>query len=111
MRELLIEQPIFVGFKVDNQLREKLASLDDANKKYVSAEDSTFLRICWVGEDIYVGKIIRERLTTDRVDDVRRNVLSIMRKLLGEARLPSHLEILACRGVEADFLLPRSTHA
>jgi hypothetical protein len=27
------KEPIFMGFKVDNQLREKLASLDDANRK------------------------------------------------------------------------------
>ena len=96
MLELLINQPIFIGFKADYRLRQQLESLSDSEKNYISAEDSAFLRICRVGEDIYVGKIIHESLTTDRVDDIRRNVLSIVRRLGPEVRLPSNLEILAC---------------
>jgi len=96
VRELLIDQPIFIGFKVDSQLRERLASLDDANRKYVSAEGSTFLRICGVGEDLYVGKLVDDRLTTDRVEDIRRNVLSIIRRIGHEVRLPTNLQILVC---------------
>ena len=109
--ELLIDQPIFVGFKADSSLRRLLESLSSPDKKYISTEDSTFLRICRVGENVYVGKLVHESLTTYRIDDVRRNVLSIMRKLVGETRLPSHLEILACKEVEADHLLTRNTHA
>ena len=100
MRELLIHQPIFIGFKVDNRLRERLQSLNDSDKKYVSAEGSTFLQICGFGEDLYVGKLLDERLTTDQVDDIRRNVLSIIRKLGHEVRLPTNLQILACSSVE-----------
>ena len=97
MRELLIHQPIFIGFKVDSQLRAKLESLSDADKKYVSSGSSTFLRICMVGEDRYVGKLVDGRLTTDRVEDIRRNVLSIIRKVGGEGgRMPANLQILAC---------------
>ncbi len=102
--ELLIRQPIFIGFKVDSRLRQQLESLSDADKKYISAENSTFLRICRVGEDIYVGKLIHESLKSDRVDDICRNVLSIMRRLGREVRLPSNLEIVACSAVEADDL-------
>ena len=36
----------------------------------------------------YVGKVIEDGLTTDRVDDVRRNVLSIVRRLCPDTRLP-----------------------
>ena len=96
MRELLIHQPLFIGFKVDNRLRERLQSLSDSDRKYVSPEGSTFLQICGAGEDLYVGKLVDERLTTDKIDDIRRNVLSIMRKLGHEVRLPTNLQILAC---------------
>ncbi len=106
MRELLIDQPIFIGFTMDNQLREKLASLDDANRKYVSAEGSTFLLICGVGEDLYVGKLVDGRLTTDRVEDIRLNVLSIIRKLGHAVRLPTNLQILACSSVDGRQALP-----
>jgi hypothetical protein len=102
--ELLIHQPIFIGFKAGSSLRRQLESLSDSDKQYISAENSTFLRICRVGEDIYVGKLIHESLTTDRVEDIRRNILSIMRRLGREVRLPNNLEILACSAMEADYL-------
>ena len=106
MRELLIDQPIFIGFKVDNQLRQRLVTLEEADKKYVSANGSTFLRLCGVGEDLYVGKLVDDRLTTDRVEDIRRSVLSIIRKLGHTVRLPTNLQILVCGPAERD--MPRA---
>jgi len=102
VRELLIDQPIFIGFKVDGQLRAKLGTLEESDKKYVSAENSTFLRLCGVGDDLYVGKVVDDRLTTDRVEDIRRNVLSIIRKLGHEVRLPTNLQILVCSSANGD---------
>jgi hypothetical protein len=104
VRELLISQPIFIGFKVDNRLREKLESLDGSDRQYVSAEGSAFLLICRVGEDRYVGKVVEDRLTTDRVEDIRRNVVSIIKKLGHEVRVPVNLQILACSPLERDGL-------
>lgn len=88
--------PIFIGFKLDGQLRRQLESIEGADRRYVSKEDSTFLTICTLGDDDYVGKIVQDRLSTDRVNDVRRNVLSILRRLCPESRLPEHMEILTC---------------
>lgn len=105
MLELLIHLPIFIGFKVDNSLRQRLEDLSDSDKQYVSAEDPAFLRVCRVGEDTFVGKVIRDSLTTDRVEDIRRNVLSIIRRLGHEVRLPVNLKILACSEVKTDSLL------
>ena len=50
--------PIFVGFKLDGQLRRQLESISGADRRYVSTDDSTFLRICRLGEDDYIGKVI-----------------------------------------------------
>ena len=104
----LLHQSIFIGFKADNQLRRRLEALSDADKSYVSADDSAFLRICRVGDDTYVGKIVRENLTTGQVDDIRRNVLSTVRKLgsLLSVRLPGDLKILVWGEAESDSLLP-----
>jgi hypothetical protein len=110
MRELMIHQPIFIGFKVDSRLRERLESLGDSDKQYVSTEGSAFLRMCGVGEDIYVGKLVSERLSTDQVEDIRRNVLSIIRKLGHEVRLPTNLRILACSWPEGRSPAPEGSH-
>ena len=92
----MIDQPIFIGFKMDSRLREKLEAPDESFSKYISVEESTFLRICMVGEDRYVGKLVNGQLTTDRVEDIQRHILSIIRKIGHDARVPTNLRILAC---------------
>ena len=93
---LLENQAIFVGTKVDSQLRRRLESITGPDTKYFSRDDTTFLTICKLGDDEYVGKVILERLTTQRVDDIRRNVLSILQRLSPETRFPQILDILPC---------------
>lgn len=89
-------QPLFVGTKMDSQVRRRLESITGTDKKYFSREDTSFLTICQLGEDEYVGKVIEERLSTERVDDIRRNVLSILQRLCPETRFPAVLDILPC---------------
>ena len=87
--------PIFVGYKMDGSLRRRLEALTGPERKYI-AEDGDFLRILRLGEDGYVGKVVVERITTDRIDDIRRNVLSILQRLSPDTRFPIHLDILVC---------------
>jgi hypothetical protein len=89
-------QPLFIGFKLDGSLRRRVDSLTGPDRKDVSEHDPTFLTLCTLGEDVYVGKLIDERLSTDRVDDVRRNVLSILQRLFPDVRLPAQLDIFPC---------------
>lgn len=93
----LEDASLFVGFKLDGTLRRELEAITGSDRRYVSVEDTTFLTICMLGDDRYVGKVVGDRLTTDRVEDVRRNVLSIMRRLLPETRFPEKLELLVYR--------------
>jgi len=105
--ELLIDQPLFVGFKADKTLARRLEVLSDLDRQYVSTGDAAMLRICRVGEDVYVGKLC-DGLTTDRVEDISRNVLSIIRKLGHESRLSASLKIVACSEIEPRPLLDAS---
>lgn len=100
MLKLLGDHPIFIGFKADPALRHKLEALDPAHQQYFSAQETDFLRLCLLGDDVYVGKLVHEVLTTDRVEDIRRHVLSVLRRLGTEVRLPAHLKIVACSASE-----------
>ena len=93
--ELSDRNKLFVGLKLDTGLRRQLEAVSGPDRKYVSKEDSTFLRICRIGEAVYVGKLIHERLSTDRVDDIKRNIHSILQRLFPDERLPQHLEIMS----------------
>jgi hypothetical protein len=94
-------QPIFIGFKLDGSLRRQLEALSGPDRRYVSPDDTTFLMICKKGSESYVGKLVEDGLTTDRVEDVKRNVLSIMRRLCPDVRLPDVLEILPTEAANA----------
>ncbi|HEV8199645.1 MAG TPA: hypothetical protein VGS03_06465 [Candidatus Polarisedimenticolia bacterium] len=99
--EIRIDEPVFIGFKASRALRQLLESLGDLEKAYVSRDDGAFLRSVQVGEDLYVGKFVPEAMTTDRVDDIRRNVLSILRKLGPAVPLPTSMRIFSVRSVDA----------
>ena len=94
--ELSDRNKLFIGLKLDTGLRRQLEGVTGPDRRYVSGEDPAFLRIISLGDDLYVGKVNEDRLTTDRVDDVRRNVVSILHRLCPETRIPEKLVILAC---------------
>jgi hypothetical protein len=95
--EILLEAPIFIGFKASRALRHLLESLTDIQKAYVASDDSAFLQSYEIGGDLYIGKLIQEAVSTDRVDDIRRNILSILRKLGPVVPLPTAMRIFSCR--------------
>jgi len=92
--ELSKQHHLFVGFKLDTSLRRQLEGLTGPDRRYLSSDDSTFLRMCRLGDAVYVGKVIEDGLTTGSIEDVKRNVLSIMRRLCPEERFPSDLAVM-----------------
>src|SRR5262249_48361671 len=44
-------QALFVGMKLDSQLRRRLETIPETEKKYVSRDNTTFLTICRLGEE------------------------------------------------------------
>jgi hypothetical protein len=97
LMEILLEAPVFIGFKASRALRHVLDSLSDVQKAYVSSDDSAFLQSFEIAGDLYIGKLVQEAVSTDRVDDIRRNILSILRKLGPVVPLPTAMRIFACR--------------
>ncbi len=100
MFELSAGHRVFVGFKMDGSLRRQVRAIEGPDRRYVAEDDTTFLSICRLGEDEYIGKVIDDGLSTARVDDVCRNIVSILQRLFPETRLPGSFEILACQPAE-----------
>lgn len=108
MLELSKTDALFVGFKLETGLRHQVENLEGSEARYISRESSENLRICMLGSDTYVGKVIQDGLTSDRVEDVRRNVISIMQRLFPDERMPNVLAIFPCR-MNSDASEPTST--
>jgi hypothetical protein len=107
--EILLEAPVFIGFKASKALRHLLDSLAGVQKAYVASDGSAFLQSREIGEDLYIGKFIHEAVSTDRVDDIRRNILSILRKLGPVVPLPTSMRIFSCRGTAASVTADTAT--
>ena len=71
---------LFIGFAPEGRIRMAYGAVK--SERYVSeGEGGAFLTSLDVEGKLYLGKVVDGGLSTDRVDDVTRNVLSILRSL------------------------------
>jgi hypothetical protein len=94
---------LFFATKIDSKLREGLALSKPGDKKYFDGSSEEFLRIVELGEDKdkerWIGKVIKAGPAVTEVDDIQRNILSILRRVAPNARIPaSAVKIFVLQG-------------
>ena len=94
---------LFFGTKIDSKLREGLALSKPGDKKYFDGSSEEFLRVMELGEDKdkerWIGKVIKPGPAVTEVDDIQRNILSILRRVAPNARIPaSAVKIFVLQG-------------
>jgi hypothetical protein len=84
---------LFFATKIDSKLREGLALSKPGDKKYFDGSSDEFLRVMEIGgekdKERWIGKIIRPGPAVTEVDDIQRNILSILRRVAPNARIPA----------------------
>jgi hypothetical protein len=94
---------LFFATKIDSKLREGLALSKPGDKKYFDGSSEEFLRVMEIGDDKdkerWIGKIIKAGPAVTEVDDIQRNILSILRRVAPNARIPaSAVKIFVLQG-------------
>jgi len=90
---------LFFGTKIDSKLREGLALSKPGDKKYFDGSSDEFLRVIEVDEERWVGKVIKGGTPVTEVDDIQRNIVSILRRVAPNARIPaSSVKIFVLQG-------------
>lgn len=94
---------LFFGTKIDSKLREGLALSKAGDKKYFDGSSEEFLRILEIGDEKdkerWIGKVIKPGPAVTEVDDIQRNVISILRRIAPNARVPvSSVKIFVLQG-------------
>ena len=97
---------LFFGTKIDSKLREGLALSKPGDKKYFDGSSDEFLRVMEIGDEKdkerWIGKIIKPGPAVTEVDDIQRNILSILRRVAPNARIPaSAVKIFVLQGALA----------
>src|SRR5678815_787596 len=73
------------------------------DKKYFDGSSEEFLRIMEIGDEKdkerWIGKVIKAGTAVTEVDDIQRNILSILRRVAPNARIPaSAVKIFVLQG-------------
>ena len=77
---------LFFGTKIDSKLREALSQSKAGDKKYFDGSSEEFLRIIDTGEEKWIGKVVKAGPVVTEVEDIQRNIVSIMRRVAPRAR-------------------------
>jgi hypothetical protein len=94
---------LFFATKIDSKLREGLALSKPGDKKYFDGSSEEFLRVMEIGDEKdrerWIGKVIKAGPAVTEVDDIQRNILSILRRVAPNARIPaSSVKIFVLQG-------------
>ena len=97
---------LFFATKIDSKLREGLALSKPGDKKYFDGSSEEFLRVIEIGDEKdkerWIGKVIKPGPAVTEVDDIQRNILSILRRVAPNARIPaSAVKIFVLQGSNA----------
>jgi hypothetical protein len=86
---------LFVGVRIDNKMRDQLEKCPQRDRVFFEAEDGRYLTIVRGGEEAYIGKVLEGATPIVALDDVRRNVLSILNRICPGRRDQDDVKILA----------------
>jgi len=87
---------LFFGMKIDSKLREGLASATPGDRRYFDDPNSPYLRVLSMGEDQWIGKIVDCGIAPSEVEDIQRNVISILNRIAPNVRhSPSAMRIFS----------------
>ena len=75
------ERKLFVGIRVDNKMRDQLEHCPSRDKMYFDGSDSRYLQVLRAVEDSFIGKVIDAGTPAATMDDLKRNILSILTRV------------------------------
>ncbi len=78
---LVKDKQFFFGCKIDSKMREALSQARPGDRKYFEGESSEFLCICTAGDERWIGKILKGGMNVGEVEDIQRNIVSILRRI------------------------------
>jgi hypothetical protein len=90
---------LFFGTKIDSKLREALSQCKQGDRKYFEGGSDEFLRVVEVDEEKWIGKVVKGGTPITEVEDIQRNIISILRRVAPNARVAaSAVKIFVLQG-------------
>ena len=103
--KLLKGERLFFGCKIDSKLREALAQAKPGDRRYFEDPNGEFLRVLTFEDERWIGKVMGGGVQVSDVEDIQRNVVSILRRIAPAVRTsPSSIKIFAV-AAEGDVVI------
>jgi hypothetical protein len=84
--KLLKGERLFFGCKIDSKLREALAQAKPGDRRYFEDPNGEFLRVLTFEDERWIGKVMGGGVNVSDVEDIQRNVVSILRRVAPAVR-------------------------
>jgi hypothetical protein len=81
------EKRLFVGIKVSNKLQTGLDSPAPGTELYFKQDNKDYLQVINFGEEKLIGRFLKDGFPADEIENVSRNVRSIVRLITRGQRL------------------------
>jgi hypothetical protein len=104
------DRKVFVGLKVDNKLRDALEHCAARDRVYFDGSDPRYLSVVRSTDpegESFIGKVIDGGASAVSMDDLKRNVLSILTKISPGRRSEDDVKVFALDEGEPPPLPPR----
>jgi hypothetical protein len=81
------EKRLFVGVKISTQLQSGLDSPAPGTDRYFKEGNAEYLQIVTQGDEKFIGRYLKNGFPIADLDNVSRNVRSIIRLIAGDHRI------------------------
>jgi len=75
------ERKIFVGLRIDNKMRDQLLNCPQRERQYIDGSNPDYLVQLRAVEDSYIGKILEPGTPALSMEDLKRNIMSILNRI------------------------------
>ena len=94
------QRKLFAGVRIDSRMREQLEKCPQRDRLFFESTDGRYLTVLRGGEDTYLGKVLDAATPLASIDDVRRNVWSILQRICPGRRDEKEVKLFAVNDEE-----------
>lgn len=101
------QRKLFAGVRIDSRMREQLEKCPQRDRVFFESDDGKYLTVLRGVEETYIGKVLPPATELRTVDDIRRNIWSILQRVCPGRRDEGEVKLFTIAEDEAVFTAPK----
>lgn len=97
------QKKLFAGVRIDSRMREQLEKCPQRDRVFFESEDGKYLTVLRGVDETYIGKVLPPATELRTVDDIRRNIWSILQRVCPGRRDEGEVKLFTLTEEEATF--------